>query len=152
MKQKILFLGLVLLLCNCNQNKNTSEDNQNTNLDLDGVWKLTSYFNYKDNKIADTIFALDNDIQMKIFLDNRVMWSRRVPEGQSEYFGYGSYSITDSTLTEVIEYGSSAMLKAIDTTEVFSFELIKGDDTFTQIEIDPEGNRIFSENYIRIKD
>ena len=51
--------------------------------------------------------------------------------------------IIDSSLTETLEFGSIAMLKVIDTMQVFSFELIRGKDTFSQIDLDPEGDRIF---------
>ena len=71
---------------------------------------------------------------------------------QIDYFGYGSYTITDSSLREVLDYGSVAMLKVIDTMRVFDFELYFDKDTFTQIQLDPDGDRVFSENYIRIKE
>jgi hypothetical protein len=119
---------------------------------LDGVWELVSFYNYKDNKIVDTVLNSVNNRQVKMFKDGKVMWSRRAPDDKIDYFGYGSYVITDSTLIENLEYGSVAMLKVIDTMRVFEFELIKEENTFIQIDHGPEGDRIYSENYIRIKE
>jgi hypothetical protein len=117
---------------------------------LDGVWELVSFYNYQDNKVKDTIINIEDNRQVKIFKDGKVMWSRRAPADKIDYFGYGSYKITDSTLTEYLEYGSVAMLKVIDTMHIFNFELIIGKDTYSQIDLGPEGDRIFSENYVRV--
>ena len=156
MKRVFLILVIALLCISCKQEKTvaqTKSDNKvETNLNIDGVWELASFYNYKDNVVVDTINAAPENLQVKIFLDNKVMWSRKVPKGTEEYFGYGAYYITDSTLVETLEYGSEEMLKVLDTNRIFSFELLKGIDTFTQIDIGPEGDRIFSENYIRIKE
>lgn len=156
MKKFFFIFGLISILYSCKQNNSpaqmTLDKTISTVSHLDGVWKLTSYYNYKDNKIADTVYAKDDNIQVKIFADNKVMWSRKVPDGQEQYFGYGSYEISDSTLVETLEYGSTAMLKIIDTMKVFKFELIKDNDTFSQIDIGPEGTRIYSENYVKVKD
>ncbi len=118
---------------------------------LDGVWELVSFYNFEDNEVVDTVMNNINNRQVKMFKDGKVMWSRRAPDDKIDYFGYGSYEITDSTLTENLEYGSVAMLKVIDTMRVFDFELILGDNTFTQIDHGPEGDRIYSENYVRIE-
>ena len=44
------------------------------------------------------------------------------------------------------------MLKVIDSSRVFSFELIKGNDTFTQIDIGPEGDRVFSAHSVTLNE
>ena len=112
---------------------------------------LTMLVNRSNGQVVDTVINNTNNRQVKMFKDGKVMWSRRAPDDEIDYFGYGSYEITDSTLTENLEYGSVAMLKVIDTMRVFNFELILGDNTFTQIDYGPEGDRIYSENYIRIE-
>lgn len=159
MKNLILFLGLFLFLFSCKEQDTSKEEATQENIvettekqTLDGVWELISFYNYEGNKVKDTILNNANNRQVKIFKDGKVMWSRRAPADKIDYFGYGSYKITDSTLTEYLEYGSIAMLKVIDTMHVFNFELFRGEDTYSQIDLGPEGDRIFSENYIRIKD
>lgn len=156
MKRVFLILVITLLCLSCRQENNTTnsqiEVEVKSNLNLDGVWGLASFYNYKDNIVVDTVMVNLENPQIKIFLDNKVMWSRKEPKGTQEYFGYGSYKVTDSTLVETLEFGSKEMLRVIDSNKVFSFELIKGIDTFSQIDIGPEGDRIFSENYIRIKE
>jgi len=157
MKNLYYFLAFVLLVYTC-KNENTGEAHMDEApvegqiSTLEGVWELVSYYNYTDDEVSDTIMSTTSNRQVKMYSDSKVMWSRIVPRDSSEYFGYGSYVITDSTLIETLEYGSTAMLNVIDTMKVFSFELIRAEDTFTQIQLDPEGNRVFSENYELIRD
>lgn len=158
MKKIILPLVLIFAFFSCKQKEDNSESALEEEIvenvekkSLDGVWELVSFYNFKDNKIVDTVMNNVNNRQVKMFLDGKVMWSRRAPDDKIDYFGYGAYEITDSTLTETLDYGSVAMLKVIDTMRVFDFELIMGKDTFTQIDHGPEGDRIYSENYVRIK-
>lgn len=157
MKNIVYFLALFLFVFSC-KNETAAVDTTEEALvegrisTLDGVWELVSYYNYVDNEISDTIMSTPENRQVKMYSNTKVMWSRLVPRDSSEYFGFGSYIINDSTLTETLDYGSGAMLNVIDTMRVFSFELIKTEDTFTQIQLGPEGDRIFSENYERIKD
>ena len=155
--KKVIFLLIIAITCfTCKQEStkvlDVEEVQVTTENNLDGVWQLTSFYNYKDNVVVDTVMANPENPQIKIFLDNKVMWSRKEPKGTEEYFGYGSYVTTDSTLVETLEFGSKLMLKVIDSSRVFSFELIKGNDTFTQIDIGPEGDRVFSENYVKINE
>ena len=42
-------------------------------------------------------------------------------------------------------------MQALDTIREFRFELVIGDNTYSQITIDDEGNRTFSENYRKVK-
>ncbi|MBT8260238.1 MAG: hypothetical protein KJN82_02905 [Bacteroidia bacterium] len=155
MKKALFILLITISFIACKQEKSDPLSLENEIVisnNLDGVWQLVSFYNYKDNTIVDTVMANPENPQIKIFLDNKVMWSRKEPKGTEEYFGYGSYDSTDSTLVETLEFGSKLMLKVIDSSRVFSFELIKGNNTYSQIDIGPEGDRIFSENYVRIKE
>lgn len=120
-------------------------------LTLEGTWELVNYHNYVDNEVSETQGHKEGYRQVKMFTKTRIMWSRKVPLDSTEFFGYGTYKIADGHLIESLEYGSAAVLKAIDTMRIFSFELILKEDSFSQIEIGPEGDRIFSENYVRIE-
>lgn len=124
---------------------------ENSNLTLEGTWELVDYHNYVDNEVAETYGHKEGYRQVKMFTKTRIMWTRKVPLDSTEFFGYGTYKIVDGNLVESLEYGSAAVLKAIDTMRIFSFELILKEDSFSQIEIGPEGDRIFSENYKRIE-
>jgi hypothetical protein len=85
----------------------------------------------------------------------KVMWSRKLLSNDStEWFGYGTYKLNASkdTLKEVLEYASHVMNRYIEELGVFVMEISDlTENTFTQIEIDGEGNRVISENYIRIE-
>jgi hypothetical protein len=81
----------------------------------------------------------------------KVMWSRFSPRDVNEWFGYGSYRIVDGFLEERLEYASNAMMKIVDTTEVFRFELVIEDNAYSQIALDANGDRYNSENYERIE-
>jgi hypothetical protein len=41
-------------------------------------------------------------------------------------------------------------MAALDTMRIFTFELQLKDETYSQITVDEDGNRTFSENYLRI--
>jgi hypothetical protein len=157
MKTTLYFFLPILLFFTDNHNYSTIETNatdiiSNENaLTLEGAWELIDYHNYVDNEVSETYSQREGYRQVKMFTKTRIMWSRKVPIDSTEYFGYGSYKIVDGLLIESLEYGSEAVLKAIDTMRIFSFELILNEKTYSQIEIGPEGDRIFSENYRRIE-
>lgn len=117
---------------------------------LEGTWELQSFYNYDGQNIVDTINKSDGYRQVKMYSKEKIMWTRYVPDDPNGRFGYGSYRITDSTLVEIIEYGDNEMMKALDTMRNFTFELILNEDSFSQITVDNDGNRTFSENYKRI--
>lgn len=147
---------LILLMFYSCKNNTTKEDNSASNENpkkhsLEGVWQMVGYYNYQDNKIADSFMSSDSYKQIKIYTPTKVMWSRLNKQDSTDWFGYGDYKITDSTLTEIIVYGSHSMNKAIEKNNQFNFELILNENTFHQIELDENGDRILSENYIRLE-
>ncbi len=118
---------------------------------IQGTWELVSFYNYDDGvNITDTVPKTDGYRQVKMYYNGKVMWSRYVPNEPNGRFGYGSYYITDDELHETIIYGDAQMMKALDTLTEFVFELDLQADTYSQISLDEEGNRTFSENYKRI--
>lgn len=118
---------------------------------LEGTWELESFYNYDDGiTVSDTMPKADGYRQVKMYYNGRIMWSRYVPEEPNGRFGYGSYKITDDQLIETIEYGDADMMKAMDTMRVFTFDLEVKKDFYSQINVDEEGRRTFSENYKRI--
>ncbi|UNY98725.1 hypothetical protein MQE36_16810 [Zhouia spongiae] len=124
---------------------------QPDSLTLEGAWELVSFYNYgTDNQITDTIPTADGYRQIKMYQAGKVMWTRYVPKDSVEWFGYGSYTNTPDQLIETLEYGSNSMMRIIDTLRVFKFELLLGEEHFTQITVDDEGQRVFSENYKRL--
>jgi len=157
MKTTLYFFLPILLFFTDNHDYSAIDSHAteiNTNkeeLTLEGTWELVNYHNYVDNEVAETYGHREGYRQVKMFTKSRIMWSRKVPIDSTEYFGYGSYKIVDGHLIESLEYGSEAVLKAIDTMRIFSFELILNENTYSQIEIGPEGDRIFSENYKKIE-
>jgi hypothetical protein len=152
-----IFLSLLLLL-NCNENKSPTTTDESTNKQLDnsadgvieGNWEMVGYYNYRDNKITDSFKTNEGYRQVKMFNKNKVMWSKLVPSDSIEWFGYGSYQATDSTLTEKMHYGSKVMNSVIAAQEEFSYKLVITKDKFSQIRVDDDGEMIYAENYIRI--
>ena len=146
---------VVFILISCKNN--TTPDDKNANAtneqkqSLEGVWQMVGYYNYKDNKVADSFMSSDSYKQIKIYTPTKVMWSRLNKQDSTDWFGYGDYKITDSTLSETIVYGSNTMNKAIEKNNQFNFELILNENSFSQIELDENGDRILAENYIRLE-
>jgi len=118
---------------------------------IEGTWELESFHNYDDGiNISSTEPKAEGYRQVKMYYNGKVMWSRYVPNEPKGRFGYGSYYITGDELHETIIYGDDEMMKALDTLTEFIFELDLENDRYSQINLDEEGNRTFSENYKRL--
>ena len=118
---------------------------------LEGVWELQHQFIYENNEVQDTLYNLNGYRQVKVYSKGKVMWTRFNPSDTNEWFGYGTYRINDGMLEERLEYASNAMMQIVDTVQVFRFELEMGNNTYSQISYDSDGNKYNSENYSRIE-
>ena len=147
MKKLLGLVFLVLILASATDRTSSKQQNRKT---LEGTWELVSFNNYDGNDVVKTIPTTDGYRQIKMFYNGKVMWTRYVPKDSVEWFGYGSYKATDSTLTEKLEYMSASMRKIANDNMEWKLELILGDDSYSQIFIDENGNRINSENYKRL--
>lgn len=143
-------VGLVLLMLILVSAASTSIAKKNPMHSIEGTWELDSFYNYDGQNVIDTVPTTDGYRQVKMYYNGKIMWSRYVPLDKIGRFGYGSYRITDDELIETLEYGDNEMMAAMDTMRIFSFELQLSDDRFSQISLDEDGNRTFSENYKRI--
>ncbi|TXD85208.1 hypothetical protein ESY86_01300 [Subsaximicrobium wynnwilliamsii] len=152
-----LFPIVLLLMFSCQDNtKNTTEEDPDTqdkkvNTQLKGAWELVGYYNYVNNKVTDSFKLTEGYKQVKMYTATKVMWSKSVPLDSTEWFGYGSYEIAGNDLTEMLNYGSEMMTKIIQEKREFRYELNLSPNKFSQIELDGDGNRIYSENYVRIE-
>ena len=148
MKKILGLLFLMLIFVAATEINSNSPDALHS---IQGTWELVSFYNYDDGvNISDTVPKAAGYRQVKMYYNGKVMWSRYVPNEPNGRFGYGSYFITQDQLHETIIYGDAEMMKALDTLPEFVFELELGEDTYSQISLDEEGNRTFSENYKRI--
>lgn len=146
---KIVSYALVTVLILALFSGTTPEERSNF-MSLEGTWEQVNQYTYDGEKIVDTVEPTAGYRQIKMFYNGKVMWSRFVPQDSVEWFAYGSYEATDSTLTETLEYGSASMMRVIDTARVFSFKLILKENWYSQIQTDSNGNPLFSENYRRV--
>ncbi|WP_378173753.1 hypothetical protein [Aquimarina sp. SS2-1] len=141
------FLGLFSTSTMNNANTPTPIDIYN----LEGVWDLQYQLLYDNNQVSDTVFNINGYRQVKMYSKGKVMWTRFDPADSNEWFGYGSYSIKGNMLEERLEYASGPMMKIVDTTQVFKFELVMDKNSYQQIAIDETGHYSQSENYTRIE-
>lgn len=148
MKKTIGFLALAVILISTTAERPPFAAAMHS---LEGTWELQSFYNYAEENIQDTVELASGYRQVKMYYNGRVMWSRTDPNDTIGRFGYGSYRITPDELIEVIEYGDHYMMEALDTIRQFSFELKIDGDTYSQITLDEEGSRTFSENYKKVK-
>ncbi len=160
MKSKILILSIAsLLVLACkNEPKSDTEvvDVESTELkndtsSLKGTWELTGFYNYKDNIVVDSFEMNPEFRQLKMYTDTKVMWCKHRPADSSEWFGYGTYNYEDDRLIEILDFGSAVMDEVIAEKKEFTFELTLSPNKFQQIELDEDGNRIYSENYVRVE-
>lgn len=148
--KKLAILALSILLAVVFIAASTNQDTQNE-YTLEGVWEMKHQYIYENNEILDTLFNLNGARQVKVYSKGKVMWSRFDPTDTNEWFGYGTYEVKDGILEERLEYASQAMMKIVDTVQVFRFQLKLGENTYSQISFDNDGNKYNSENYTRIE-
>ncbi|RIA09128.1 hypothetical protein OE09_0957 [Flavobacteriaceae bacterium MAR_2010_72] len=151
---KFFYILCITLVClsSCKEKEtNKTLKESDTMHKLDGAWELVSFYNYADNKVSDSFNIAEGYRQVKIYTPTKVMWSKNVPTDSTEWFGYGSYKIEGDSLIEILDYGSEMMRQIIEERKAFVFELHLKENSFRQIELDQDGNRVFSENYIRIE-
>ncbi|WP_400078158.1 hypothetical protein [Winogradskyella sp. R77965] len=156
MKTNFFILSLMIILFfSCKENENSQKDeNLNTveeTLSLKGTWELKGFYNYKDNVVVDSFSNNTISRQIKMYSDSKVMWCKLLKTDSIEFFGYGSYNYNDGRLIESLEFGSAFMNDIIAEKHEFNFQLELSEDRFEQIELDEEGNKVYSENYIRIE-
>lgn len=136
----------------CQENK--AEENklvpESKELTLEGAWEMVGFYNYSNNVIIDSFNTQNGYKQVKMFTDNKVMWSKKMPSDSTDWFGYGSYELKDSTLLEIMDYGSKIMNQVIAERKEFKYHILLDENQFSQIEMDEEGNLVYSENYKRI--
>jgi hypothetical protein len=147
MKKLLGWAFLLLILVSASAPVSSKPDSMHT---LQGTWELQNFYNYDGQNVTDTIPTAEGYRQIKMYYNGKVMWTRYVPKDSVEWFGYGSYRITTDRLIETLEYASASMMQNVSPPMVFEFELQLEDDTYSQITIDEDGNRTFSENYKRL--
>lgn len=118
---------------------------------LQGVWELVNQQMYEDGKLTETLENENGYRQIKMYSKGKVMWTRNDPSDSNEWFGYGTYTIKDGILEERLEYASGPMMKIVDTTQVFRFELIIDKNSYQQIAINNEGISTDGESYKRLE-
>lgn len=144
----ILLIGMSSFLAITQEKKTAAAEPYN----LEGVWELQHQFLYNENnQISDTILNQNGYRQIKMYSKGKVMWTRFDPKDSNEWFGYGTYTIKDGVLEERLEYASGPMMKIVDTTQVFKFDLVMGKNSYQQIDVDVDGHYILAENYNKIK-
>ena len=159
MKSKILILCIAMLLINsCKdqpkidaKNKDLKTELKENPMSLNGTWELKGFYNYRDNVVVDSFSNNTISRQVKMYSDSKVMWCKLLKTDSIEFFGYGSYSYDEGSLTEVLDFGSAFMNEVIKERKEFKFQLELQPDSFQQIELDEDGNRIYSENYVRVE-
>ncbi|MCK0157011.1 hypothetical protein MWU65_07450 [Cellulophaga sp. F20128] len=143
------FIGLILLMLLLVSSTIISTS-KTKKASIEGTWELISFYKYDGKDITDTVPTIDGYRQIKMYNSGKVMWTRYVPNDSVEWFGYGTYKTTKNSLTENLEYMSASMRKAAKSLYIYNFELQLTKTNYSQITVDDEGNRIFSENYKRI--
>lgn len=144
-------LGLVFLMLMLLSAATITSTNLQSSSSIEGTWELVNFYNYDDNgNISDTVPTTEGYRQIKMYYNGKVMWTRYVPADSVEWFGYGSYKTTDTSLTERLEFMSASMMRVSNELREWNMELELKDDHYSQIFTDAEGKRTFSENYKRL--
>lgn len=153
-KLSVIVACLTLYTCNDKASAPTTEVEPeliSTAPSLEGTWELVGYYNYVDNKISDSSRASIDHRQIKMYTNSKMMWSKKRPADSTEWFAYGNYKLNGNTLIERLEYGSKTMAPIMSTYGEFVYEIMLDGNNFSQIEIDEDGQKIYSENYKRVE-
>jgi hypothetical protein len=118
---------------------------------LQGVWELVNQQMYENGAVSEVLENENGYRQVKMYSKGKVMWTRNDPSDSNEWFGYGTYTVKDGILEERLEYASGPMMKIVDTTQVFRFELIMDKNSYQQISINSEGLATDGESYKRLE-
>jgi len=154
MKKIIGFIIIILLAISCNTEK-TKETAKSSSLPITGTWKLltgtliekgdTTITDYTQNKSFHKII---NNTHFAFFMHDLNKGKDSTAAFSS---GGGSYTLTDSTYTEHLQYCTAREWEGND----FTFTMTINGDTLIQrgIEIiESEGiNRLNIEKYLRVK-
>ena len=153
MKNSTFLLIILMLFFSCKEQTTSVTDAtiEEIKPSIEGTWELIMFYNYEDNKVKDSFTSAQSYQQIKMFTKNKVMWTRHLTADSTNWFGYGSYKLNGTDLSENLDYGSKAMQKAISTNTEFKFEIELSDDYLNAIQVDDDGNRFFSEKYKRIE-
>lgn len=159
MSYKILVLSIALVfIASCKdqpkqitETDTTKEVSKQNMKGLNGTWELVGFYNYIDNVVVDSFSNNTISRQIKMYSGDKVMWCKLLKTDSIEFFGYGSYSYNEGKLTEVLEFGSAFMNDVIAEQQEFNFELELHPNRFEQIELDDDGDKIYSENYKRVE-
>ncbi|TXE19951.1 hypothetical protein ES692_01440 [Psychroserpens burtonensis] len=154
MKTRVTFIILFALLFSCKENTTIVKEAVEVAIveepSLEGTWEMIGLYNYKNNEVVDSFKTREGNRQIKMYTKSKVMWSKLVPADSTEYFAYGAYSLNDSILKETLDYGSKTMNLVIGKRRDYIFKIVLEKDKFSQIEIDEDGDKIYSENYKRV--
>ena len=154
MKTLVLFIVIFMFLISCKENQVTDKKIIEVEIvetpTLVGTWEMIGLYNYRNNQVVDSFKTREGNRQVKMYTKSRVMWSKLVPADSTEYFAYGAYTLNDSILKETLDYGSKTMNQVIGLRKDYMYKIVLDKDKFSQIEIDDDGNRIYSENYKRV--
>ncbi len=123
----------------------------NEKISLEGVWELQNQQMYEDGTVSEIMENENGYRQVKMYSKGKVMWTRNDPSDSNEWFGYGTYTIKNGMLEERLEYASGPMMRVVDTTQVFRFELVMEKKAYQQIQLDDDGNRFHGESYTRVE-
>ena len=131
-KSRYIFLAFsfVLIFTACNQSKHIAASEKTIGSDdpLEGVWELISYCRLANE---DTTFKSQNNTEHKIYLDGYVMWNHDPDPDSSEWHGYGTYTFSDSILTETLTSMSIPMRRFYTPTPM---KIVFGKDSFEQVQ------------------
>lgn len=147
-----LFALLLIFAVSCNKAKNSNEEITEISEEptLKGAWEMVSFLNYRGDGEVDSIKTNENFKQMKMFTENKIMWSRMRTFDSVDWFGVGDYTFKDGILTEDLEYGSKSMMNRIKMDIPWDWEIIIDENSFTQITRDSLGQPVYAEIYNRV--
>ena len=97
---------------------------------IEGVWELSSLYWYLDD---DTLYAEPpNGSTHKIYFDGYVMWTSDPGPESSEWYGYGTYRLSNDVVIESLSSMSLAVKEEFNGEVEFELKTEYGQDFLKQ--------------------
>ena len=133
MKYVAFIMFMAVMACQPTSNSCCSHSSDEPCCDaLTGSWMMTDLL-VMNSYTGDTVWNQNYD-QYKMFAHGSVMWCSEMAPDSTEWFGYGTYSISGDTLTENMVLGSTEFMKFMDDSGAsFNHSVTIESNSYTQV-------------------
>ena len=125
----VIALFTFCIACNQQSDEGASTKDVGSVDPIEGVWELNSRYWVRDD---DTIYADYVGVVHKIYFDGYVMWISDPGPDSSEWYGYGTYRLSNDMLVEKLSSMSLPMKVEMGLKDDYSYKIAYDLDFYKQ--------------------